>query len=292
MKEGEIVKKIPLETADAVILKVPFEGTVSGSGGAAAGPDAIAGMLKYQVELYDHLLKETICDKVKIIEKNISVRQLNSQQLVEKIKEEALDLLKRDKFVVTLGGEHTVSLGPIAAHQKFFKDITVLQIDAHADMRYDNSDYEDNPKKITKYAHSAVMRRAYELGCQLVQVGIRSMSPMENNFLRKERLQKNIFFAPVKASYREIISRCRHKKVYLTIDVDGFDSSAFPATGTPEPGGLSWDWGMEFFKELFAQKEIIGFDIVEVAPRKGDNITEFSAAKLFYHLIGLKYLSK
>ena len=158
-----------------------------------------------------------------------------------------------------LGGEHTVSLGAIAATQKYFGNVTVIQIDAHADLRYDNSDYEEDKKRITKYAHSCVMRRVYELGCDLIQIGIRSMSLAEANFVRMEKLEKNIFFyVPIKANFRKIISRCQNKRVYLTIDIDGFDPSIMPATGTPEPGGLSWDWSLAFFKELFKKKNVVG----------------------------------
>ena len=290
MKKSPIIKKIPVSKADAILLKVPYEGTVSGGKGAAGGPRAIVEMLEYQVEMFDYLLKKTVCDEIGIIQKEVGAGNLKPEKLVEKVQRETLKFFGNEKFLVMLGGEHTVSLGAISAAKKIFGNLTVIQIDAHADMRNDNSDYEDDRKKITKHAHSCVMRRAWELGCDIVPVGIRSLSPMEHEFIGKEKLEKNIFYTPVKASYKEILSRCRNENVYLTVDADGYDPAVMPATGTPEPGGLGWDWTLGLFKELFREKNVIGMDVVEVAPRKCDTITEFAAAKLVYHLIGRKFL--
>lgn len=290
MKKSSIIKKLPLKEANVVLLKVPFEGTISGGAGTARGPRAICDMLDYQVEEWDCLLKRNTGEGVGIIEKNIETSKLNPKKVIGRVEKETILSLRRKKFPIIIGGEHSISLGAISAAKKIFDSVTIVQIDAHADLRDDNSDYEGNFKKITKYAHSCVMRRVYEMGCPILQVGIRSMSPMEYNFVKKNKLEKNIFYAPVKASYKKIISRCPTKKVYLTIDVDGFNPSVMPATGTPEPGGLSWDWTLGFFRELFSRKEIIGFDIVEVVPRRGEFRTEFAAAKLLYHLIGLKFL--
>lgn len=274
-----------------MLLKIPFEGTVSREKGTARGPAAVSRMLDEQVELYDYLIGQDISKKVRIIEKSIKVEKKERvENLVRKTEKESGRYFAKGKLPVILGGEHSVSIGAILAAKKFFKNLTVIQIDAHGDLRDDNSDYEEDQKKITKYAHSCAMRRVYETGCQLVQIGVRSISPVENEFIRKEKIGKNIFFAPVKASYKKIISRCPNKKVYLTIDADGFDPSVMPATGTPEPEGLGWNWALEFFRELFSKKEVIGFDIVEVSPKAGCKRTEYAAAKLLYHLIGLKFL--
>ena len=291
MKRGAIIKNIPDRDSNAVILQVPYEATVSGGTGTKNGPRAIIDMLDFQVEEWDYLLRRNTSGKVKIIQKKVPVGNLPPEKMVKQVQKKSLGYFSKNKFLVGLGGEHSVSLGIAAAAKKVFKDITVVQIDAHADLRNDNGDYEDNPKKITKYAHSCVMRRIYELGCPVVQIGIRSLSPMENDFIVKENIRRNIFFAPVLTKFQDIIKKIPTRKVYLTIDVDGFDPSVMPATGTPEPGGLSWDWGINFFQRLFSEKEIIGMDIVEVAPKKGEYFTEFCAAKLLYHLIGLKFLN-
>ena len=290
MKESSIIKKLPVNKADMVLLKIPYEGTVSGGAGASKGPEAICDMLKYQVEEWDYILKKRVCDKVNVVEREVNVGGFKPERMVEAVEKETLKLLDNNKFVAALGGEHTVSVGVVAAMKRKFSDLTVVQIDAHSDMRDSNGDYEDDPKKITRYAHSCAMRRVYDLGCQVVQVGIRSMSPLEYEFISEKRLERNIFYDPVKASCKKIIDRCETDKVYFTIDVDGFEPSVMPATGTPEPGGLSWGWVLEFSQELFKRKKVVGMDINEVAPRESDERTEFAAAKLLYHLIGLKFL--
>ena len=289
MKKSSIIRKISLEEAKVVLLKVPYEETVSGSLGASKGPQAISKMLSYQVEEWDCVLRRDVEKEVEIVEKNIPVSKLKPEEVVKKVKQNTLSILNKGKFPVTLGGEHSVSLGAVLAAKEIFGNLTVVQIDAHADLRDDNGDYEKKETRISKYSHGCVMRRIYERGCGIVQVGIRSMSPKEYNFIVENKLERNIFYAPIKKSFSEIISRCLTEKVYLTIDVDGFDPSVMPATGTPEPGGISWEWGLQFFEKLFSQREIVGFDIVEVAPRKDDSRTEFAAAKLLYHLVGLKY---
>lgn len=271
-------------------MKVPYEKTLSGARGAAKGPKAITDMLDYQVEEWDYFIGASICHKVSVAGKELKVAHLSPQEMVKAVGRSAKDYFDMGKFLITLGGEHSVSLGAVSAARECSGDFTVLQIDAHADLRDDNSDYEDDSQKITKYAHSCVMRRIYELGLPIVQIGIRSFSSQEAQFIKKEKMEKNIFYAPVAEDYGKIISRCNTKKIYITIDVDGFDPAFMPATGTPEPGGLSWDWTLGLLRRLFLEKEIIGFDIVEVAPRETDYLTEFAAAKLLYHLIGLKFL--
>jgi agmatinase len=290
MKKGSIIKNISKEEADVILLRVPFEVTASGGQGAKNGPEAVIKMLNFQVEEWDYLLQKNTSSQVKIIQDKVAVSNLTPEEMLKAVYKKSLNYFSKGKFLAALGGEHSVSLGLVKAARKRFKNITVVQIDAHADLRNDNSDYEDNLKKITKYAHSCVMRRIYESACPIVQVGVRSLSPSEAEFIAKKNIKKNIFFVPLKENFKEIIAKIKTQKVYLTIDVDGFDPSVMPATGTPEPGGISWDWGIGFFQELFSKKEIIGLDIVEVASRHSDFITEFSTAKLLYHLIGLKFL--
>jgi agmatinase len=290
MNQSGIIKSLLSEEADVVLLKVPYEGTVSRGKGAIRGPTAVCRMLGEQVETFDYLLGRDISEKVRIVEKSVKIgKNEQVEDLVKKMEKETGKYFAQRKIPVVLGGEHSVSVGAILAAKKFFQNLTVVQIDAHADLRDDNSDYEDNPKRITKYAHSCAMRRVHEAGCQLVQVGVRAIFSEEAEFIKKEKIEKNIFYTPVKASFSKIISRCPTKKIYLTIDVDGFDPSVMPGTGTPEPGGLSWDWTLGFFRELFSKKEVVGFDIVEVSPKADCQRTEYAAAKLLYHLIGLKF---
>lgn len=290
MKKNNIIKNIPVENADVVLLQIPYEATVSCGTGTKMGPKAIIDMLDYQVEEWDCLLGKRTCDEVNVVQKKASVSGFLPEEMVGKMQKTSLEYFSKNKFLISLGGEHSVSIGLAMAAKKFFGDITVVQIDAHADLRNDNSDYEENSKKITKYAHSCAMRRICDSGCRTVQIGIRSMSPEEADFVCNENI-KNIFFAPVVEKIGDIIKTIKTRKVYLTIDVDGFDPAVMPGTGTLEPGGISWDWGISFLNALFSKKEVVGMDVVEVAPRKDDCLTEFSAAKIIYHLIGLKFKS-
>jgi agmatinase len=187
-----------------------------------------------------------------------------------------------------------VSLGAIKAAKEHFGDLAVIQFDAHSDMRYDTGDYEETARHI---AHSTVMRRAHELGCQIIQIGIRSMSEMEHQFLQETGLIKNVIQAcylgstedTIYLGSEDIIDMITRHNVWLTVDVDVFSGADFPGTGTFEPGGISWDKFMHIAGLLFRKKNVIGFDVVEVIPREIDTRTEYSAAKLVYNLIGRKF---
>lgn len=166
-----------------------------------------------------------------------------------------------------------------------------MQIDAHFDLRDTDADY--NPKPYGKFAHSAVMRRASELGFNLVQVGIRAYSKEELEYAQQ---QANISFFEwgrgKKPTVTEVVDAIKTDKVYLTIDVDGIDPTHMPSTGTPVPGGLEWNYTVELIKELFNRKNVIAADVVEVAPREGDSLTEYAAAQLLYNIIAFKHAKK
>jgi agmatinase len=199
---------------------------------------------------------------------------------VEKIREQTSALLNEGKFVVSLGAEHTVSLGFVQAHLEKYPNLSVLQIDAHSDLR---AEYNGNP-----YSHASVMARVHDLGVPLVQVGIRAQCKEEAD-LRKSSSNIHTWYAHQLWNDDIWIDACIDKlsdEVYLTIDADGFDPSVCPAVGTAEPGGLSWMQGCKLFRRLAERKKVVGFDIVEIAPRETDIITEFSMAKLCYKIIG------
>jgi len=199
---------------------------------------------------------------------------------VELIRKQTSALLQAGKFVVSLGAEHTVSLGFVQAHLEKYPNLSVLQIDAHSDLRMS---YNDNP-----YSHASVMARVHELGVPLVQVGIRAQCKEEAD-LRKNSNNIHTWYAHQLWNNDNWIDDCIDKlgdQVYLTIDADGFDPSVCPAVGTAEPGGLSWMQGCKLFRRLAERKQVVGFDIVEIAPRETDIITEFSMAKLCYKIIG------
>ena len=195
-----------------------------------------------------------------------------------------------NKFVVGLGGEHTVSLGLLLAVREFFGKISVVVEDAHGDLRWDTSDYDPKPKEI---AHSTVMWHIHNSGVDVFQHGIRSMSAKELVYAARSGLWKNISFAHSLAGCA-LINAIKTEKVFLSIDVDGFDPSIMPATGTPEPGGVLWGPFMFFARDLIQSKEVVVFDLVEVS--QGDDFsvadrtrTAYNAALLIHQLLCYKF---
>ena len=268
------------EKARIAIQQIPYEHTSSYIAGSDKGPAAMVSASHF-VEFYDEELDtETY--------KNLGISTIDSLDFkgatdadaVELIRKQTSALLQAGKFVVSLGAEHTVSLGFVQAHLEKYPNLSVLQIDAHSDLRMS---YNDNP-----YSHASVMARVHELGVPLVQVGIRAQCKEEAD-LRKNSNNIHTWYAHQLWNNDSWIDDCIDKlgdQVYLTIDADGFDPSVCPAVGTAEPGGLSWMQGCKLFRKLAERKQVVGFDIVEIAPRETDIITEFSMAKLCYKIIG------
>lgn len=286
MKEGVTAKKTA--KYEAIIIPVPYESTASGEKGTAEGPKAVIEMLTYQLEDYDRFVKAVTCEKVSIkpIEE-LQVKNLQPEEMVEVVKKKVDEIKNSDKFPIILGGEHSVSIGAIKSLKEKYKDLTVLQIDAHLDLRDDDSDYNiENP---SKSAHCCVMRRAIDLGCSTVQVGIRTIYSGELEYVKKEKILDKIFECPVKTKPEDIIKKISSKNVYLTIDVDGIDPSQMPGTGTPVQGGLDWYFVIKLLEKLFEKKNVVGADIVEVSPMPNNKLTELGAAQLLYHMIGFKY---
>lgn len=287
MKEGITSKKS--SKYEAVIIPVPYDATASGEKGTAEGPKAVVEMLSYQIEDYDRLVKSVTCEKINISPKEeLNVEGLAPEEMVEVVKKE-VDKVKdsENKFPIILGGEHSISIGAIKSLKEKYKDLTVLQIDAHLDLREDDSDYNiENP---SRFAHCCVMRRARDLGCSTVHVGIRTIYNGEMKYAKKEKILDKIFECPVKAKPEDIIKKISSENVYLTIDVDGLDPSQMPGTGTPVQGGLDWYFTIELLKKLFEKKNVVGADVVEVSPMPGSSLTEYGAAQLLYHMIGFKY---
>lgn len=268
------------EKAKFVIQSAPYEHTSSYLEGSSKGPAAILSASHY-VEFYDEELEvETY--------KNCGIATLVPIDFENKIDADAIDLIERateqlisdDKFVISLGAEHTVTLGFVKAHAKRYDNLTVLQIDAHSDLR---EAYHDNP-----YSHASVMARVHDLGINLCQVGIRAQCKQEAELIKSSTGIQTFYAHQIRKNSNwmsEAIS-CLSDNVYLTIDADGFDPSIVPAVGTAEPGGLYWRETMEFLRKVIQEKNVIGFDIVEIAPRQGDILSEYNMAKLLYRLIG------
>ena len=270
------------------VVVVPFglEKTVSYGGGTKNGPKEII-KASHQVELYDEELNCEPYKKIGIktlkpfkIDKNIN-KALNK---MSKINEE---ILKKNIFPITFGGEHSITPGCIAPFAKKHKKLCLLHFDAHADLR-DSYNGE-------KYSHASAIRRCLDYkNVSVISFGIRNISKNEVPYLKKNSNRIKIFWAKDKKkwnlnSFKKLI---KNKIVYLTFDVDGLDSSIMPATGTPEPGGLLWDETLEIIKIAMKNSKIVGADINELAPIKGFNSYNFLVAKLAYKILSYKFFTK
>jgi agmatinase len=278
------------EAADAVLIGVPYERGASFGAGASQGPRAIMACLERQIELFErHTRTEPAC-RYRIAQRMLhDVGALRPEDMVARV---ADALPSSQAFVVLLGGTHAVSIGALRAHAEHERasDVTVLQIDAHLDLRDDDSDY--NERDPSRYAHSCVMRRAHEMGFRTCSVGIRAYSRDEHRYALDECLPVFEWGRGAEPALEAILDAIATERVYLTVDVDGFDPAVAPATGTPVPGGLSWDYGTRLVRELFRTREVIGADIVEVAPVAGSNLTEYAAAQLCYDMVCYKLLKR
>jgi agmatinase len=290
-----IISAKKIEEAEVVILQAPYEHTTSSRKGTSSGPESVLKMLEGKLELFDREYKKNVCEYVKIGQKEIkNINKLNPEQALEKITQESKELLDQNKFVFLVGGEHSVSLGLLTALSEKVKpkDVTILQIDAHCDLRNDDSDYSDDP---TDLAHSCVLRRAHELGYNLVQVGIRTYFKGEYDYFTKNKKTITVFeWANGKKNptVDQVLKSIKTKYVYITIDVDGFDPSVMPGTGTAVQGGLTWEYGSALLDKVVKSKEIIGADLVEVAPMQDTILTEYGSAQLIYKIIANKFKKK
>jgi len=256
-----------------IILPVPYDATSTWMKGADKGPDAILEA-SVNLEFYDvETDSEVHLNGIHTIS---PVNELRSPELlVEAVYNKVFSLLKEDKFPVVIGGNHTVSIGAARAFSAYYDDLTVLQLDAHADLR---QEYEGS-----KNNHACVMARIREFA-PIVQVGIRSMSAGEPPYADKER----IFFAHQlyidKSNYSRAVDKLSDN-VYVTIDLDVFDPSLIPSTGTPEPGGPEYNDIMIFLKSVAEKRNIVGFDVVELCPASYNKAPDFVAAKVIYQLL-------
>jgi agmatinase len=270
-----------------VIIPVPLEKTVTYGKGTAKGPEEILKASHY-VEFYDEEQSREICFEKGICTLSaMNFQKLSHQKALDKIYSEVEKHLQSEKFVVTIGGEHSLSYSTIKAHNKKYDDLTVLQIDAHSDLR---DSYEG-----TKFSHASVMARVVEFNPKIVQVGVRAQCIEESNF-RKQNSIKTFYAREIKmgmygSAWQEIVSKNLSKNVYITFDLDGFDPSLLPATGTPEPGGLFWDETLNLLKIIGQDKNIIGFDVTELAPSKNYPASSYIAAKLVYKILNYAFFN-
>jgi len=272
------------ENSKVVIVPIPYEKTVSFGKGTAKGPSAII-KASTSIELYDD---ELHCEPADV---GIhTLKEINSdfdpEQATNLILSTNGKLIKDGKFVINLGGEHTITLGAVLGHKLFYEDISVLSIDAHCDLR---DTYEDR-----KICHATVMRRVVEENIPVVEVGIRSYSKEESQYIINSEDVAIINASEIQNNedwIGQAISNLK-ERVYLSIDVDGLDPSIIPSTGTPEPGGLGWYQALELLKRLFLERDVIGMDIVELSPVEGFHGPDVLIAKLAYKSIGYKFFQK
>ena len=256
--------------AKYAVLSSPYDSTVSYGVGARHGPHAIIEASR-QVELYDVELGRDFSDAGIFTADELEIDRGSPERNCKFVREAVESVLAEGKFPILLGGDHSVSIGAFAAFAGRKKDISVLHIDAHADMR---ADFEGTP-----FSHACAMARCRE-NFHAVSVGIRSYSKEEADVIKKQKL--NIY--GVDFNEAEVIKKLKGE-VYITIDLDGFDPSEVPAVGTPEPGGLRWQQVTCLLRKVCASKKVVGFDIVELAPIPGNAVSDFLAARLAYKLI-------
>lgn len=266
------------ETAKIVLIPVPYDGTSTWLKGADKGPDAFLDAAD-NMEIYDI---ETQCEPYKIgvyldepVDENSSPEAMS-----DAVQQRVAQYLNDHKFVTLFGGEHSISIGSIRAFGDKFKDLTVLQLDAHTDLR---PEYNGS-----KYNHACAVFEANEKH-HLVQVGIRSMDVEEVQYLKRE----NVFFAHEIAEnanwIEDVYNNLGDNPIYITIDLDAFDPSICPSTGTPEPGGLEWYPTLKLLKKVIQTKNVVGFDIVELMPNENEKSSDFLAAKLYYKMLAYLY---
>ncbi len=266
-----------LRQAKAVVLPVPYDSTSEWSSGSRHGPQAIIDASEY-LELYDLELDREIYKAGISTLPRVEPLLSSPQDMIDRVYQVVRDLVSKGKFVVLLGGEHSLSLGAVRAFKEAFPTLSVLQLDAHADLR---DEYLG-----TKYGQACVMRRILEV-CPICQVGVRSLSWEERQFSTEKQL--DILYMADLASNRVSIDRITEslsQDVYITVDVDVLDPSIMPAVGTPEPDGMSWRQVLDIVESVTLHRHVVGFDLMEFCPGEGPSSCAFLLAKLAYRLIG------
>ncbi len=271
-------------SSQIVVLPVPYEHTVSYGGGTGRGPRAILDASRY-VEFYDEELGTELCESIGIATlPALNLGKSTDDRAIAKIYGAVKKLIDDGKFVTVLGGEHTISQAPIKAHLERYPDLSVIQFDAHADLR---DTYEGS-----KFSHACVMARVCEFmdPARVVQVGIRALSPEEAEFIRRSGMT-TLYAHQIRATedwIPSILPRLT-QHVYVTFDVDAFDPPIMPSTGTPEPNGLFWAETMKLLRMIGEQKTIVGCDVVEFAPIKALPYPDYTTAKLTYKLMNYAF---
>jgi agmatinase len=277
-------------SARVVILPIPFEATTTYRRGCENGPAAIL-TASQQVEYYDEELDQEVWPVGIYTHDAIADTRsgsVSSEDMLQVTEQTTRRLIDEGKFVIALGGEHSITTGLVEAYRQAHPDepFTVVQIDAHGDLRHE---YEGSI-----HNHACVMRRIVDMGLPTVQIGIRSICKEEADLIKEKQL--TVFRAREIAMRTDWIERAiasiPTRNVFFTIDLDGIDPTLIPGVGTPEPGGLNWYALMTFLRQVFESHQVIGCDVMELAPVTDSVVSEFTAAKLVYKLIGYQALAQ
>ena len=266
-----------LETSKIVLIPVPYDGTSTWQKGADKGPKAFMEASE-NMELYDIETDSEVYKNGIYLTEPVTLNA-TPEAMVDAVHQETKKYIKKNKFVTIIGGEHSVSIGTIRAFNEVFQNLTVLHIDAHADLR---KSYEGSTCN-----HACAVYEASQK-TNLIQVGVRSMDIQEKTVMDFDKT----YFAHEMAtddSWMDSAIDQMTDNVFITFDLDAFDPSLLPSTGTPEPGGLFWYETLEFLKEVFLEKNVVGFDIVELCPNENEKSSDFLAAKLYYKMLSYKF---
>ncbi len=266
-----------LEKAKVVLIPVPYDGTSTWQKGADKGPEAFL-QASENMELYDIETDSEVYKEGVFLAESVTGKG-SPKEMVNAVHETVKKYINKNKFVTIFGGEHSISIGTIRAFNECFDNLTVLHVDAHADLR---PEYEG-----TKYNHACAVYEASQT-TNLIQVGIRSMDIIEKSVMDYDKT----FFAHemlVNEYWIENVIDLMTDNVFITFDLDALDPSIMPSTGTPEPGGLLWYETLDFLKQVFAEKNVVGFDIVELCPNEKNKSSDFLAAKLYYKMLSYKF---
>lgn len=269
------------ESAAIAILPVPYDGTSTWIKGADRGPEALLDA-SYNLEFYDIETKSEVY-KQGIATLDPVVENSSPEAMSDEVERRVERILDDGKFPVLIGGEHSVSIGAFRAMARRYPNISILQLDAHSDMR---DEYEGSPCN-----HACVMARAKELTTNITQVGIRSTAREELHNIDPERT----FYAhriAEDSGWIERVSSQLGEEVYITIDLDVLDPSVLPSTGTPEPGGLSYREVISLLRRIIEQHRVVGLDVVELCPNPSAKASDFLAAKLIYQFLSLLYADR
>ncbi|NHF60504.1 agmatinase [Flavobacteriaceae bacterium TP-CH-4] len=269
-----------LEKAKIILIPVPYDGTSTWGKGADKGPSAFLEA-SANMELYDIETDTEVYEQGIYLAEAITAFS-SPEEMVNAVHTKTKEYIKRNKFVTLFGGEHSISIGTIRAFNECFDNLSVLHIDAHADLR---KYYEGTP-----YNHACAVHEASQT-TNLVQVGIRSMDAIEKTYMDEEKT----FFAHEMANDEYWMDKAIDtltENVFITFDLDALDPSIMPSTGTPEPGGLFWYETLDFLKQVFEEKNVVGFDLVELCPNEVDKHSDFLAAKLYYKMLSYKFMGQ